>query len=120
MVLNNGRISEVGTYAELRDKKGAFADFLVQYFTESRVKDDEEIEEIIQTLGIDDNELLHNRTRSGSKMRLSAEGDDVLDSGPERKTPIRKTPEKELTPVNGQKIIEIEKAEIGKVIFFSN
>ena len=32
IVMANGRISEVGTYQQLLDRKGAFADFLYSYF----------------------------------------------------------------------------------------
>lgn len=35
VVLIRGEISEVGTYKELLDKKGAFADFLIQHLQES-------------------------------------------------------------------------------------
>lgn len=31
VVLNNGEISEVGTYRELLDKKGAFSEFLLTH-----------------------------------------------------------------------------------------
>lgn len=40
LVINDGKVSESGSYKELLAKKGAFADFLVQYF-----QDDEEEEE---------------------------------------------------------------------------
>lgn len=35
IVLTDGEISEVGTYKELLDKKGAFAEFLIQHLQES-------------------------------------------------------------------------------------
>ena len=38
-MIANGRISEVGTYRELLDRKGAFADFLYSYL---ETKDDQE------------------------------------------------------------------------------
>lgn len=34
VVMKDGEVSETGTYKELLDKKGAFADFLVQYLQE--------------------------------------------------------------------------------------
>lgn len=42
VVLKNGEVSEMGTYKELLDKKGAFAEFLVQHITEA--DEDEDVE----------------------------------------------------------------------------
>lgn len=41
VVLKEGAVSEVGTYQELLDKKGAFADFLIQHVTEVAEQEDE-------------------------------------------------------------------------------
>lgn len=41
VVMNHGQISEIGTYKELLDKKGAFADFLVTY-----LNNEEELDEV--------------------------------------------------------------------------
>lgn len=41
VVLKDGEISELGTYQELLDKKGAFSEFLVQHITESVEQEDE-------------------------------------------------------------------------------
>lgn len=38
VVLQEGRISEAGSYRELLAKKGAFADFLVQYLEENVIE----------------------------------------------------------------------------------
>lgn len=37
VVLTDGEISEIGTYRELLDKKGAFAEFLIQHLQENDV-----------------------------------------------------------------------------------
>ena len=46
VVMKNGAVSESGSYRELLDKKGEFADFLIQFLTEEEDKqlDTEEIE----------------------------------------------------------------------------
>jgi len=36
----NGRISEIGTYKELLDRKGAFADFLFSYLETEEAADE--------------------------------------------------------------------------------
>ena len=45
LVMVNGRISEVGTYRELLDSKGAFADFLYSYFVTKEEEDEADDEE---------------------------------------------------------------------------
>ncbi|XP_060528661.1 multidrug resistance-associated protein 1-like [Cylas formicarius] len=45
VVLNSGQVSEIGTYQELLDKKGAFSEFLMQHISEE-VEDEEELDEI--------------------------------------------------------------------------
>lgn len=41
VVLKDGEISELGTYQELLDKKGAFSEFLIQHITEAAEQEDE-------------------------------------------------------------------------------
>lgn len=41
VVLKDGSVSEEGTYQELLDKKGAFADFLVQHLSEVADEDED-------------------------------------------------------------------------------
>ncbi len=43
VVLNGGKISEIGTYRELIVNRGAFADFLETYLEEQIVEKPEEI-----------------------------------------------------------------------------
>ena len=42
ITLKDGTVSEVGTYAELIAKEGAFADFIRTYLTERTSSDDED------------------------------------------------------------------------------
>ncbi|KAI1286674.1 ATP-binding cassette sub-family C member 3 [Halotydeus destructor] len=44
VVMKDGQVSEVGCYAELLQRKGAFSDFLIKYLTEA--DDDDELAEI--------------------------------------------------------------------------
>lgn len=43
MVLKDGKISESGTYKELLDKKGDFADFLILHMQDQSIDNDDEI-----------------------------------------------------------------------------
>ncbi|XP_053207952.1 ATP-binding cassette sub-family C member 3-like isoform X2 [Panonychus citri] len=45
IVLKDGGIQEKGTYSELISKKGEFADFVVQYLTESELDGEEEVDD---------------------------------------------------------------------------
>lgn len=42
VVLTNGRISEIGTYEQLMDHDGAFAQFLKTYLLENKLDENEE------------------------------------------------------------------------------
>jgi ATP-binding cassette subfamily C (CFTR/MRP) protein 1 len=72
-VLKEGTVSEVGTYQELLDRKGAFAEFLVQFLTtkgaDEDVEDDEELAAIKTTLEqtIGKEELQKNLSRLRSQ-----------------------------------------------------
>ena len=85
VVMKDGEISEVGTYQELMDSKGAFAEFLVQYLTTEGDDDVEEISAIKSTLEqtMGKEELQRNISRirsqiseseSGSKTRINRTG----------------------------------------------
>ena len=93
IVLKDGQISEVGTYQELMDSKGAFAEFLVQYLTaegSDNVEDSDQIAAIKstleQTMGKEELQRNISRLRSrnsetaGSQPRLNR-GDSVRSNG---------------------------------------
>ncbi|XP_035215555.1 multidrug resistance-associated protein 1-like [Stegodyphus dumicola] len=87
VVLQNGKVTEVGSYAELLAKKGAFADFLIQYLQESAKEGTGEIlpdeldliQEIAATVGAPTNIV-----RQLSKMSDGSESDSSTVSSPKR------------------------------------
>lgn len=135
-VLKEGEVSETGTYKELLDKKGAFAEFLIQHLTEVN-PDAEDLEEIKAQLEVVASEELKakleraistTRARSDSqsdshKGELSRQDSTVSggSDGLRRRTSEKKTSE---SPAKGdkptqngtnQKLIETEKSETGSV-----
>ncbi|XP_011637000.1 multidrug resistance-associated protein 1 isoform X7 [Pogonomyrmex barbatus] len=138
IVLKDGEITESGTYKQLLEKKGAFADFLVQHLQEVHVDEGSEadLREIKQqlesTMGVDELQQKLTRVRSRISESLSESG-----SVAERKSlngsltrqystesqqsanymHSNSTKEKETSKPNnvGEKLIEIEKAETGSV-----
>ncbi|CAG9853670.1 unnamed protein product [Phyllotreta striolata] len=131
IVLKNGEVSETGTYQELMDKKGAFADFLIQHITEeaetvegSKVKSEEfdELKDQISEGHLPEElnkKLIRHRSRiseshsdtgsdhfgNGSIQRLNS----MDKSGRKASVDSKKLPQK------GEKLIEVEKAETGNV-----
>ncbi|XP_071638104.1 multidrug resistance-associated protein 1 isoform X1 [Temnothorax longispinosus] len=138
IVLKDGEITESGTYKQLLEKKGAFAEFLVQHLQEVHVDDGSEadLREIKQqlesTMGADELQQKLTRVRSRISESLSESG-SVTDRKSLNGSLTRQystesqqsanyvhsnsTKEKEaLKPNNvGEKLIEIEKAETGSV-----
>lgn len=67
VVINEGHISEVGTYRELLDRKGLFAEFLINYVVSSEDEETEgveEIREIITKMGSSEHEKILARSMS--------------------------------------------------------
>ncbi|XP_069171929.1 multidrug resistance-associated protein 1 isoform X6 [Procambarus clarkii] len=135
VVLKNGVVTEQGTYLELLEKKGEFQEFLVQYLSEKEEEADtvEGLEEIkLQLEGKIGRETLQ---RQISRKRQDSESENVehdkgdtkvKSSGITRQKTISESEKgKAVTapsaPVAqdkvGQKLIEAEKAETGKVSF---
>ncbi|XP_048588131.1 multidrug resistance-associated protein 1 [Nematostella vectensis] len=75
VVLQNGRISEIGTYAELQANQGAFAEFLKMYAAEHKDKEEEPImiDSAIPTHIEQDDPLALDRTISIEEMGGSCE-----------------------------------------------
>ncbi|XP_011699221.1 PREDICTED: multidrug resistance-associated protein 1 isoform X9 [Wasmannia auropunctata] len=139
IVLKDGEITECGTYKQLLEKKGAFAEFLVQHLQEVHGADDgseDDLREIKQqlesTMGAD--ELQQKLTRVRSRISESqSESGSVADRKSLNGSLTRQystesqqsanyvhsnsTKEKEAAKPNntGEKLIEIEKAETGSV-----
>lgn len=135
-VLKDGEVSEQGTYRELLDKKGAFAEFLIQHLQEVNVEteDLDEIKAQLETT-ITNEELKAKLERAISTTRSRTDSVSSAGSGKlskqvssnsetdlRRRTPDRRTSEspakQEPGKQNGtaqQKLIETEKSETGSV-----
>ncbi|XP_039283752.1 multidrug resistance-associated protein 1 isoform X2 [Nilaparvata lugens] len=114
LVVNNGQVSEQGTYKELLAKKGAFADFIVNHLQDV---DDPEEEEQLDELK---QQLLGNKIDKIGNSKLGRQRSSESGSST---TSIqrRKSLENDRPPPNknaiaiGEKLIETEKAETGSV-----
>ncbi|XP_071454835.1 multidrug resistance-associated protein 1-like [Hetaerina americana] len=131
IVLKDGEISEMGTYKELLKRQGAFAEFLIHHLQEDMPGDlliGEDLEEIKEdlkkTIGegafqkissqlirtsechSDSTSVSDFKSSTGSLSRRSS-GDTVGSIGDSKKI--------NLEDIAGEKLIEIEKAETGKV-----
>lgn len=136
-VLKDGEVSEQGTYKELLEKKGAFAEFLIQHLTEVNAET-EDLEEIKAQLEVVASEELkakleraisttRARSDSQSSHELTRQSSTISESGSgslRRRTPDRQVSEspsqkgESQAKQNGaanQKLIETEKAETGSV-----
>lgn len=137
-VVKDGEISESGTMQELMNKKGDFAEFLLQHLQEVN-EDDENLDDIKQqlesTLGSNaDTEFIgkleraisRERSRSDSQSEtaslngyISAESTISNEDGVRnRKKPKRDSESsetKENAEQSGKKLIEQEKSEVGSV-----
>ncbi|KAL7635871.1 UNVERIFIED_CONTAM: hypothetical protein RMT77_013688 [Armadillidium vulgare] len=130
IVLKNGEISEQGTYAELLEKKGEFQEFLLQYLSEGKEEEEEDLEEIKSELErtIGKQAVERQISRKHRESESSADGKSKL-GGLSRSGSIKQNeeigmakangPASKLTNKNGtkvgEKLIETEKSETGKV-----
>ncbi|CAH2076223.1 unnamed protein product, partial [Iphiclides podalirius] len=117
LVLRDGQVSEAGTYQQLLEKKGAFAEFLLHHLSDAERTSPEELDEIKQDLesklGSEfQNKLQRARSlsESTSESEQPAAGDRT--GSVKRRTPDDATPN-ELKEKN--KLIETEKTETGSV-----
>ncbi|XP_043683574.1 multidrug resistance-associated protein 1 isoform X8 [Vespula pensylvanica] len=136
-VLKDGEITESGTYKQLMDKRGAFAEFLMQHLQEVHTDDgsDADLHEIKQQLeskmGTQEiqekltrarSRISESQSESGSitdrrslngslKRQYSTEsqqsGNYITGNSIKEKSPLQ--------PKTGEKLIEVEKAETGSV-----
>nr|AKC34057.1 ABCC1-like protein [Spodoptera litura]AKC34899.1 ABCC1-like protein [Spodoptera litura] len=116
VVLRDGEVSEAGSYQQLLEKKGAFAEFLLHHLSDAERTSPEELDEIKQDLesklGSEfQNKLQRARSLSESASESEQAAGDRAGSV-KRKTPETATPN-ELKEKN--KLIEAEKAETGSV-----
>ncbi|XP_015175309.1 PREDICTED: multidrug resistance-associated protein 1 isoform X6 [Polistes dominula] len=136
-VLKDGEITENGTYKQLMDKRGAFAEFLMQHLQEVHSDDasDADLHEIKQQLEskIVTQELQDKLTRTISRIsesqsesgsitdRRSLNGSLKRQYSTESQQSVNLLSGKNmkdkaaLQPKKGEKLIEVEKAETGSV-----
>ena len=103
IVLKEGRISEQGSYEDLIQQKGEFAQFMLEYMNEASDDVEELKEELSKTLGADFLE------RQLSTQQSQTEKPEVSE---EKNKTDTKTEDK---PKVGEKLIEKETAETGSV-----
>ncbi|XP_014486459.1 PREDICTED: multidrug resistance-associated protein 1 isoform X2 [Dinoponera quadriceps] len=141
IVLKDGEITESGTYKQLLEKRGAFAEFLVQHLQEvgnlhvddSSEADLREIKQQLEsTMGADELQQKLTQARSRKSESLSESGSITdrrsLNGSLKRQYSTESQQsanfihsnsikEKEATKINntGEKLIEVEKAETGSV-----
>ncbi|XP_018309824.1 multidrug resistance-associated protein 1 isoform X2 [Mycetomoellerius zeteki] len=141
IVLKDGEITESGTYKQLLEKKGAFAEFLVQHLQEVHVDDGSEadLREIKQqlesTMGADELQQKLTRVRSRISESLSESGsvtdkkslngsltrqystESQQSANYMHSNSVNVSKEKDTPKPNnvGEKLTEIEKAETGSV-----
>jgi ATP-binding cassette subfamily C (CFTR/MRP) protein 1 len=132
-VLKDGEISEQGTHQQLLDKKGAFAEFLIQHLQEVD-QNDENLDEIKAQLEglVKDKELKEKLERAISTTRSRSDSTSSGGSGKlsrqistssenelrHRRTSESPSKQAEAGKQNGtqqQKLIESEKSETGSV-----
>ncbi|XP_067207174.1 multidrug resistance-associated protein 1 isoform X3 [Linepithema humile] len=136
IVLKDGEITENGTYKQLLEKKGAFAEFLVQHLQEVHVDEGSEadLREIKQqlesTMGADELQQKLTRARVSESLsesgsitdRKSLNGSLTRQYSTESQQSVNyarsnSIKEKEISKPNniGEKLIEVEKTETGSV-----
>ena len=143
VVMKDGRISEQGTYDELLQAEGAFADFLIEYLTEQGDKDEldpqteSELEDLKQNLEAAIGKAKLERAMSVAKSNKSALSDFHSDKASNKNLRNRKTSQmmRQLSKQSdnqdaaditenidnpeasgaGEKLIEDEKAGVGGV-----
>ncbi|RXG67820.1 Multidrug resistance-associated protein 1 [Armadillidium vulgare] len=124
------KISEQGTYAELLEKKGEFQEFLLQYLSEGKEEEEEDLEEIKSELErtIGKQAVERQISRKHRESESSADGKSKL-GGLSRSGSIKQNEEIGMAKANGpaskltnkpgtkvgEKLIETEKSETGKV-----
>ncbi|XP_060884943.1 ATP-binding cassette sub-family C member 3 isoform X2 [Labrus mixtus] len=133
MVMVDGRVSEMGSYQELLNQNGAFAEFLRNYALEDIVEEDEATEDIMEEEELFPEDALSNHTDmvdnepviNEAKRKfirqisvISADGENPRCRSVRRQT-CRQSKQYELQekrkPHDGEKLIQAEKAETGRV-----
>ncbi|KAJ1525343.1 hypothetical protein ONE63_010161 [Megalurothrips usitatus] len=131
VVLKDGTVSEEGSYQELMQRKGAFAEFLVQHLQEAEAEDEvEDLEEIKAQLekAVGKEELQRQISQAslisseGHRSRLDSTGGSIRRNGSvsgRRRSSAGKeeaaAPKAAVLEPVGQKLTEAEEMEMGSV-----
>ncbi|XP_031762816.2 multidrug resistance-associated protein 1 isoform X5 [Galleria mellonella] len=117
IVLRDGEVSEAGTYQQLLEKKGAFAEFLLHHLSDAERTSPEELNEIKQDLETKLGSEFHNKLQRARSLSESNSESDQTAAGDRAGSVKRRTPDdvtqNELKEKN--KLIETEKTETGSV-----
>ncbi|XP_059046551.1 multidrug resistance-associated protein 1 isoform X3 [Achroia grisella] len=117
IVLRDGQVSEAGTYQQLLEKKGAFAEFLLHHLSDAERTSPEELNEIKQDLETKLGSEFHNKLQRARSLSESNSESDQTAAGDRAGSVKRRTPDEvtqnELKEKN--KLIETEKTETGSV-----
>ncbi|KAJ0175661.1 hypothetical protein K1T71_008820 [Dendrolimus kikuchii] len=117
VVLREGVVSEAGTYQQLLEKKGAFAEFLLHHLSDAERTTPEELNVIKQELEKKLGSEFQNKLQRARSLSESASESDQVGSGDRAGSVKRKTPDRTTTNdlKEKNKLIEAEKAETGSV-----
>nr|XP_026483252.1 multidrug resistance-associated protein 1 isoform X3 [Vanessa tameamea] len=117
LVLRDGEVSEAGTYQQLLEKKGAFAEFLLHHLSDAERTSPEELNELKQDLESKLGSEFQNKLQRARSLSESTSESEQPAAGDRRGSSVkRRTPEttpNELKEKN--KLIEAEKTETGSV-----
>ncbi|KAJ8721589.1 hypothetical protein PYW07_002364 [Mythimna separata] len=120
VVLRDGEVSEVGTYQQLLEKKGAFAEFLLHHLTKAEGSaTDEDLADIKNDLENKLGSEFHRKLQWARSMSSGASDTEPLEAGDRGDTPAKDKTDKEKKPIDENpefdQLIEVEKTETGKV-----
>ncbi|CAK1540432.1 unnamed protein product [Leptosia nina] len=116
VVLRDGEVSEAGTYQQLLEKKGAFAEFLINHLSDAERTSPEELDEMKQDLESKLGSEFQNKLQRARSLSESASESEVAAGGDRRGSAKRRTPEDNAEERKEKnKLIEAEKAETGSV-----
>ncbi|KAL3269849.1 hypothetical protein HHI36_008907 [Cryptolaemus montrouzieri] len=135
LVMKDGEISETGTYQQLLDKKGAFAEFLVNHLSSAIEDDNPDLDELTNQLGDTltvNQEIAKKLQRHRSRISESDSGSEKLNGSLQRQKSVdsgdnnvlmRQRSSSSVSNIpnananTGEKLIDAEKAETGSVSF---
>ncbi|CAH0750174.1 unnamed protein product [Diatraea saccharalis] len=116
LVLRDGEISEAGTYQQLLEKKGAFAEFLLHHLSDAERTSPEELDAIKEQLETKLGTEFQTKLQRARSLSESNSETEPASSGDRAGSVKRKTPEATPNELKEKsKLIETEKTETGSV-----